>query len=107
MSIQLSPVLEQTTNDHLGVYCRGCKMTHMLRVVPDPENSKTPKWQFNGDVNKPSFHPSYTARYSRDGKVIVCHSWIKNGTMEYMGDCTHELRGQTVDLPPLSEEATI
>lgn len=31
----------------------------------------------------------------------VCHSYVTNGRIQYLGDCTHELAGQTVDLPEL------
>lgn len=31
----------------------------------------------------------------------VCHSFVRNGTIQYLGDCTHELKGQTI---PMEEE---
>lgn len=34
---------------------------------------------------------------SRVGKV--CHSFVTDGCIQYLGDCTHRLAGQTVDLP--------
>ena len=99
MSTELSQFLERINERELAFYCRGCKMMHPVPIAPDPENPKAPKWQFNGDVNRPSFHPSVIARHTRSGKVVHCHSWIKNDTIEYMGDCTHELKGQTNALP--------
>lgn len=32
---------------------------------------------------------------------FVCHSYVRGGTIEFLDDCTHELRGQTVSLPEL------
>ena len=29
----------------------------------------------------------------------VCHSFITDGRIQFLGDCTHELKGQTVELP--------
>jgi hypothetical protein len=31
-------------------------------------------------------------------KNMVCHSFIRNGKIEYLSECTHELAGQTVDM---------
>ncbi|MCZ4340562.1 hypothetical protein O4H52_03015 [Sphingomonadaceae bacterium G21617-S1] len=30
----------------------------------------------------------------------VCHSFVRNGQIEFLSDCTHALAGQTVPLPP-------
>jgi len=29
----------------------------------------------------------------------VCHSFVTDGNIQYLGDCTHELAGQTIELP--------
>jgi hypothetical protein len=28
-----------------------------------------------------------------------CHSFVREGKIEYLGDCEHYLQGQTVELP--------
>lgn len=37
------------------------------------------------------------------GKVtprpLVCHSFVRDGRIEFLSDCSHALVGQTVDLP--------
>lgn len=35
------------------------------------------------------------------GKTHVCHSFIRDGRIEFLSDCTHALAGQTVDLPDI------
>jgi len=35
--------------------------------------------------------------------VNICHSFIRDGKIQFLGDCTHALAGQTVDLPELPE----
>jgi hypothetical protein len=35
------------------------------------------------------------------GKNDICHSFIKNGKIQYLSDCTHELKGKTVQLTDL------
>ena len=32
-----------------------------------------------------------------------CHSIITDGKIQFCGDCEHELKGQTVDLPDAEE----
>jgi hypothetical protein len=86
-----------------------------MHTLPD-------SWQFNGDVNKPSFSPSFkhggfkrefkdghwTGEWVRDaqGKPIpfVCHYILTSGILAFCGDCTHSLKGQLVPLPNLPED---
>jgi len=34
---------------------------------------------------------------------MCCHSFITDGQIKFLGDCTHELAGQTVALKPFDE----
>ncbi len=80
-----------------GVYlfnCPGCKCGHQIQTTVPHENGSV--WNFNGDEEKPTFSPSYLIKYA-DGQI--CHSYIKDGRIEFISDCTHDLKGQTVDLP--------
>jgi hypothetical protein len=38
-----------------------------------------------------------------DNFRVICHTFIKAGMIEFLGDCTHKLKGQTVPLPPLPD----
>jgi hypothetical protein len=57
------------------------------------------RWAFNGDRAAPTFKPSMLVRYGRDLKR-VCHSFVTAGEIQFLNDCTHELKGQTVKLEP-------
>jgi len=88
--------------DEQGVYgfavmCPGCGHHHVFNTVDRPNR---PKWEFNGNVNSPTFHPSMLTWVPRgDVKTQVCHSFVRDGNIEFLGDCTaHSLRG-TVPLP--------
>lgn len=35
---------------------------------------------------------------------VCCHSFVTDGRIQFLSDCTHALAGQTVDLPDLTEE---
>lgn len=80
-------------------WCPGCKGTHSVN-----RNADRPRWSYNGDSESPTFSPSIlvTCRWSQHDdtwKDDVCHSFVKDGRIQFLGDCTHELAGQTVDIP--------
>ena len=85
---------ESTSNVHhsLLYFCPGCKETHSVVVQAE----EGPVWDFNGDYDKPTVSPS-VRHFDADG--TFCHYFIRDGKIEFCGDCEHELNGQTVDLP--------
>ena len=80
--------------------CPGCGWTHILNV--DPKHGK-PRWTFNGDIDMPTLSPSIDATTAfRNGKPRSrCHSFVRDGRIEFLGDSTHVLAGQTVELPEI------
>ena len=68
-------------------------------VLPQPESSG-PCWLWNGDTEKPTLSPSVRTRITGgDGEVQqLCHSFVTDGLVEFLGDCTHELAGMTLPL---------
>lgn len=62
-----------------------------------------PGWTFNGNFEKPTFRPSMMARCTLgpEKREHRCHSFVTDGKIQYLGDCTHALRGKTIDLPEL------
>jgi hypothetical protein len=79
---------------------RGC--AHMFSVRM---GDGSPGWDFNGDLENPTFSPSMLARsdYGEERMPHVCHSFVRDGRIQYLSDCTHSMAGQTVDLPDLEE----
>jgi hypothetical protein len=81
-------------DDGHHAYCSGCKQDHL---IPNT-------WQFNGNLEKPTFSPSLLIRYQNYNHVqdkdisFVCHSFITDGEWRYCSDSTHELAGQTVEM---------
>lgn len=82
-------------------------MTHGLYVQDTPERITGPRWTFNGNYDRPTLSPSILARGALiprqeppgdwDGNA-VCHSFVTDGRIQFLGDCTHALAGQTVEL---------
>lgn len=99
----------------VAIDCPGClfpdtgtKLRHTLQTDWVPEGMERTRharpdlWQFNGDLERPTFSPSLLCQSNRwDGQRAVphtCHSFITDGRIQFLGDCTHALAGQTVDL---------
>lgn len=96
-------------------FCEGCKTHHgittrkvdLKRLTDEDRKSyvknKKPRWTFNGDYDKPTFKPSIhiKANPRKGKKITICHSFITNGSIRYLGDCRHDLKNKTVELPDL------
>jgi hypothetical protein len=105
--------------------CPGCKDYHIIYTEPTDRNNFV--WGFNGNVDSPTFTPSllitcghyvsgqegkkcwcdYHKEHPEDDKApvcYVCHSFVREGMIQFLSDCTHELAGQTVELPELNLE---
>lgn len=74
-----------------------------------PHAAGKPHWGFNGDFDAPTFTPSINSWWGGDGEgddhipLHRCHTFITDGRIQFLGDCTHALVGQTVDLPEIDE----
>lgn len=93
--------------------CPGCGARHKVDG----------RWSFNGDVDKPTFRPSFlasTGHYVNNGakgncwcdyeertgeespfECGRCHSFVTDGKIQFLNDSTHDLAGQTVELPEI------
>lgn len=68
--------------------------------------SKESIWKWNGSLDKPTLHPSIkkTWDFGPQRKHNVCHFWIKDGVIQFLADCTHELKGQSVPMNDVTDE---
>jgi hypothetical protein len=89
-------------------WCPGCSEGHQVYIGT---------WTWNGSLDLPTFTPSVLIRgnqWPKDeypeyhkaahgsvpaGGETVCHTFVTDGRIQFLGDCTHALAGQTVDLP--------
>lgn len=91
-------VYEGSEQPHLIYKCPGCGHDH---------NVPAARWNWNGSKEKPTLNPSVRHYYIRTGtneEVTTCHYFIREGRIEYCGDCPHELANKTVDLPDWVDE---
>lgn len=102
--------------DCVSFKCPGCGDQHTVPVPPHPR-----AWQWNGSVDTPTLHPSLSVKsghYVSGHKkgdpcwcgteygfnCYICHSFIKDGRIQFLGDCTHALAGKTVNLTEITKE---
>lgn len=81
-------------------WCPACDQHHVLFTAPTfnvHTNASTPVWLFDGNQEHPTFSPSLIVT----GKYGKCHLFLRQGKIEYLGDCEHAMAGQIIDLPDL------
>lgn len=87
-------VLRTLECDHVAFHCPGCATWHVLPVPPHPR-----AWAFNRDFDKPTFAPSILINVGGSNPTQpICHSFVRDGCIEFLNDCTHALVGRTVEL---------
>lgn len=84
---------------YLVFRCPGCRAIHQVTIESQRPG---PVWSFNGDLEHPTISPSILVRWEgrnpyKDVPISkVCHSFVREGMIQFLGDCTHDLAGQTV-----------
>jgi Family of unknown function (DUF6527) len=95
----LGSKLRRLEGGRVAFRCPGCNRAHQVQV----EEPNRWGWNVSGDF--PTFTPSILVTYNGpdagkgDAPPAICHSFVVNGRIEFLSDCTHALAGQTVDLP--------
>jgi hypothetical protein len=75
-------------------HCPGCGYGHPFRVNGDPALHN---WTWNGSTTAPTFSPSLLC--NKDYPESRCHSFVTDGKIQFLSDCFHSLKGQTVEIP--------
>lgn len=80
--------------------CPGCDDIHMIN---------RDMWSYDGNANLPTINPSILVRsviqVAGSNVDRKCHSFVREGMIQYLPDCSHHLRGQTVALPILDRDS--
>jgi len=80
---------------HLLFWCPGCKRAHPFIIQStDPDR---PQWTWNEDPDRPTFSPSLLV--NKLDAASRCHLFLRDGQLQFLQDCHHDLRGQTIALP--------
>lgn len=87
--------------EHPGIFlfiCPGCDERHQIWTAGTTYKSH---WDWNGSMEHPTFSPSLLITLPWPEGEERCHSFIKDGMIQYLDDCTHEMKGQTIELPEI------
>jgi len=112
----------KTNPGHLRFDCPGCGEPHIVNLTG------LHAWTFNGDLEHPTLSPSVLVRRGHycnnppvpgdcacdfqqrfpdeepwDWPCSICHSYVRDGRIQFLPDSTHALAGQTVELPEIRE----
>lgn len=128
----LSKKLRSLEGGRVAYWCQGCGHLHQINVGDGPG----PRWGYNNNPEAPTFTPSVRVTWTepanlhnpeamqRDLEDVrarradgdenarvplankVCHTFITDGRVQFLGDCTHQYAGQTLDLPDLPGDWT-
>jgi hypothetical protein len=106
---QLTPKLRDWAGGGMfgfSFFCPGCDSAHSVNTNPGG-------WGFNGNIESPTFTPSvlvtHEAKPDCDERFMewrtarACHSFVTDGNIQFLSDCTHALAGQTVPLADFPE----
>lgn len=92
------------------INCEPSEATHLMLCLPGPISHRilpvmiggsragTLNWTWNGSVDSPTVKPSILTKTEIDGKEVICHTFVNDGKVRFLSDCTHELAGQTLDI---------
>jgi hypothetical protein len=90
-------------DEHVAFNCPGCGDFHAIRI------SGNNAWDWNGSLDSPTVSPSILVTYPANPDAIDefkewrlerrCHSFVRDGKIEFCSDSSHPLSGQTVELP--------
>ena len=82
-------------------HCPGCGYDHPFHTDPAHHPTKQ-SWTCNESVTSPTITPSLLV--FKDVPSARCHSFITAGRIQFLMDCFHGLKGQTVDIPDWDNE---
>ena len=81
------------TKEEKGIYefwCPGCNCHHFV---------KPSIWKIDTKTN--TLSPSVLVKTPRPKGMKICHTFVRNGQIQYLNDCTHKLAGKTIPMEPL------
>lgn len=84
-------IIRHVEGGRMAFWCAGCGDAHMLKG-----------WDWNGSEDKPTFKPSILVGGACGPLNMngTCHSYVTDGSIQYLPDSTHALANKTVPLEP-------
>ncbi|HET7486825.1 MAG TPA: DUF6527 family protein [Acidimicrobiales bacterium] len=84
----------------LFMWCPGCDGAHAVEIESPPV-----RWEWDRNLDSPTISPSILVNGSepRHPGRPRCHSYVRAGRWEFLGDSEHPLAGQTVAMVALPD----
>lgn len=90
--------------------CEPSEATHVWLRFPSPieyhlipirgkANTLSDTWEWNQDTENPTLKPSILARTGEH----TCHTYLTEGKVKFLNDCTHENAGKTMEALDVSD----
>lgn len=105
-------MIVRVNGDRAALWCPACDNLHVISLGArgwgiQREYTDRPtitpsikvggvQWPTDSAFHKPKHHVE-------PGQSIVCHSFVTDGSWQFLGDCTHDLAGQTVPCVPIPD----
>lgn len=84
----------QNGEQWVAFHCPGCEGGHAIPVTG------IRAWKWNGSLEKPTLAPSLLVNVGGANPTQpICHSFVTDGKIAFLSDCTHKLVGQTTEVP--------
>lgn len=83
--------------NYVAWHCPGCEGGH---GVPVTGHNSGKGWQWNGSLDSPTLMTSVLVNVGGGNPTQpICHTFIRDGQIQFLPDCTHAFAGKTVDIP--------
>jgi hypothetical protein len=79
----------------------------LVRIPVEGSTSGETKWAWNGSLDKPTLTPSVKVTWDFGDPPAThncCHFNVTDGVIHFHGDCTHDMKNQTIPMPEITEE---
>lgn len=81
--------------EYLSFWCPACQGWHSV-------NSS---WSWNMSLCSTTINPSIKVTgVNEQGNQTICHLYVRDGWLEYLGDCTHQMANQKIKMSDVFTE---
>ena len=104
-------MIQRTETGTYLFYCPGCKCNHAVNdkwKVDITNNTISPSVLVKSVSLPDELEKDDDNNYVKgpDGRLKgakdeICHSFVRNGKIQFLNDCTHELVGEIVEMEPV------
>lgn len=84
-------MFEYMKDGSIHFYCPGCRSRHSINST----------WTISNTEERPTVKPSVLTTWTEGTEKHRCHLFITDGSIQFLNDCTHDLKGKVVPMTSL------